>query len=270
MMMKKRTVFAILITLTITAGIFAGCGNSADAVPASNMTNETGSALEDDEALKDHAAEKKQADSDQEDTKTPPAVEKTTDEKEAKTKTESKDTAPAEAPAKPADTGAKSEGNGNTGNTQAKPSDGNSGNTSSKPSGGNSGNSSSGNTGSGNSGSAPTAKPEVPAHEHTWHEHTATKQEWVPNVVVVDDYQTQQVVVGFYFECNCGATFQPNDPTFDEHLMNHVLAGEPSNTWTVDKYEEQQVKVGSHEEDHGHYETVSYVDYYYCDCGATK
>ena len=279
--MKKRTVLAMLTALTITASVFAGCGSSADAVPASNMTDKTGSALEDDESLKDNAADKKQADSEQKDTKTPPAVEKTTDEKEAEAKAETKDTAPA-------DTTAKSNGNGSTGNTGSKPSGGNSGgsnsskpsngNNSSAPSGGNNssassgGNNSSASSGgnSGNSGSAPAAQPEAPAHEHTWHEHTATKQEWVPNVVVVDDYQTQQVVVGFYFECNCGATFQPNDSTLDEHSINHILAGEPSNTWTVDKYEEQQVKVGSHEEDHGHYETVTYVDYYYCDCGATK
>jgi len=217
-MMKKRTVFAILITLTITAGIFAGCGSSADTVPAGNMTNETGSALKDDESLKDNAAEKKQEDSDQKDTKT----QKTTDEKESGAKPESKDTPPAEASAKPADTGAKSDGNDNAGNTQAKPES----NTSSKPSGRNSGNSSSGCTsgsgnsgsdsaggsgnsssgstsGSGNSGSAPEAQPEAPAHEHVWQEHTATRQEWVPNIVVVDDYQTQQVVVGCKIECNC-------------------------------------------------------------------
>ena len=54
--MKKRTVLAMLTALTITASVFAGCGSSADAVPASNMTDKTGSALEDDESLKDNAA----------------------------------------------------------------------------------------------------------------------------------------------------------------------------------------------------------------------
>ena len=29
-----------------------------------------------------------------------------------------------------------------------------------------------------------------------------------------------------------------------------------------------QVQVGSHQEDHGHYET--YVDYEYCDCGVIR
>lgn len=264
--MKKRTLFATLTALTLTASVFAGCGNSADAVPASNMTNETGSALEDDESLKDNDSEKKQADSDQKDTKTLPAVEKNTDEKEAKPG--SRDTTPAEAPAKPADTGAKSDGNGNAGNTQARPDT----ITGSKPSGGNSnsGNSGSGSTGSsGNSGSAPEAQPEAPAHEHVWHEHTATKQEWAPNIVVVDDYETQQVEVGCNIQCNCGAILT-TATELEEHGLAHILAGEDTGHWTVPIYEEQQVKVGSHEEDHGHYETVTYVDYYYCDCGATK
>ena len=35
-------------------------------------------------------------------------------------------------------------------------------------------------------------------------------------------------------------------------------------------YEEQQVQVGSHQEDQGWYETETYVDYQYCDCGAIR
>ena len=86
---------------------------------------------------------------------------------------------------------------------------------------------------------------------------------------MVDDYQTQQVEVGCNIQCNCGAVFT-SAAGLDEHTMAHILAGEDDGNWTVPIYEEQQVKVGSHEEDHGHYETVTYVDYYYCDCGATK
>lgn len=37
-----------------------------------------------------------------------------------------------------------------------------------------------------------------------------------------------------------------------------------------DVYEEQEVLVGSHEEDHGYYKDVTYTDYEYCDCGATR
>ena len=244
-MMKKRTVFSILITLTMAASVFNGCGdnrNSADDAPTNDITNEAGSAPENEEALKNNTTEKKQTDSGQK--PADPPQEKSTDEKEAKAKPESKDTTPAEAPAKPAD-------------TQTKPEN----NSSSKPA--------SGNDSSRNSGSAPEAKPEAPAHEHVWHEHTATRQEWVPNVVVVDDYQTQQVEVCSNIQCNCGAVLT-SAGELEQHSTAHILAGEPDNWRTVPVYEEQQVKVGSHEEDHGHYETVTYVDYYYCDCGATK
>lgn len=111
-------------------------------------------------------------------------------------------------------------------------------------------------------------EPAAPAHEHVWHEHTAEKQEWVPNIVTVDDYETRDVVVGYVTQCNCGAVL--SDDEREQHSINHILNGEPDNRWTIEKTEPQQVKVGSHEEDHGHYETVTYVDYYYCDCGATK
>lgn len=108
----------------------------------------------------------------------------------------------------------------------------------------------------------------TPAHTHVWKEHTATKQEWVPNIVTVPDYATQQVKTGSKIVCNCGAELTMSEA--EDHGIAHVLAGEPSNYSIVPVYEEQTVQIGSHEEDQGHYETVSYVDYYYCDCGATK
>ena len=114
-------------------------------------------------------------------------------------------------------------------------------------------------------------EPAAPAHEHVWHEHTATRQEWVPNIVTVDDYETRDVVVGGFIHCNCGVEIPVSDrQAFEEHSINHILNGEDDGHWTIEKTEPQQVKVGSHEEDHGHYETVTYVDYHYCDCGATK
>ena len=115
----------------------------------------------------------------------------------------------------------------------------------------------------------PTQPTPEPVHNHGWKEHTATKQVWVPNIVVVDDYEIQNVEVGKLYSCNCG--FQTTDGSvIDEHGINHVLNGEMDNFGISTIYEQQQVKVGSHEEDHGHYENSSYVDYYYCDCGATK
>lgn len=150
--------------------------------------------------------------------------------------------------------------NGNTGSNGGNTSSGN-GNSS----GGNS--SSNGGNNNGSSGGNTSSKP---SHTHNWVAHTATKQVWVPNIVVVDDYETQNVKVGFNVVCNCGARFR-DGVGHDEHSMNHILAGEDDGYWTEDIYEQQSVKVGSHEEDHGYYKDEPYTDYTYCsDCGARQ
>lgn len=55
--------------------------------------------------------------------------------------------------------------------------------------------------------------------------------------------------------------------------MEALLSGDdsqPHNFTDQPIYGEESVCVGSYGEDHGHYETSTYADYYYCDCGATK
>jgi|GEM_PF-7052815 len=123
---------------------------------------------------------------------------------------------------------------------------------------------------SGNNSSSEGSGVSEPSHTHNWVAHTATKQVWVPNIVVVDDYETQNVLVRTDIICNCGAVFT-GGAGYDEHAMNHVLAGEPSNSTPKAIYEQQSVKVGSHEEDHGYYKDEPYTDYTYCsDCGARQ
>lgn len=123
---------------------------------------------------------------------------------------------------------------------------------------------------------AQTEKPAptpTPTHTHKWKEHTATKQVWVPNIVVVDDYEYQ--VVGRTDDvaiCDCGYTTTSRDDIVN-HIKSNVLAGnEGHGGFTVQTGHDivEEVKVGSHEEDRGHNETKTYVDYYYCDCGETK
>lgn len=95
----------------------------------------------------------------------------------------------------------------------------NSASSKSKSSSSNSGTSVSGNSSSssGNSGSSvpvsSTSSPKgsgtttpnpVSTHTHNWKEHTATRQVWVPNIVVIDDYEEQAVNTG-YLMCDCGA-----------------------------------------------------------------
>lgn len=120
-----------------------------------------------------------------------------------------------------------------------------------------------------NTASNNNAQPSQPAHQHVWKDHTATRQVWVPNVVTVDDYAQQQVKVGYDTVCNCGYRVRNGDIP-DEHIIAHIKAGEWDNFWWEDVYEWQNVKVGSHTEDHGYYTTETYIDYSYCDCGATR
>ena len=116
---------------------------------------------------------------------------------------------------------------------------------------------------------AATPTPE-PVHEHSWKEHVVTNQVWVPNVVVVDDYE-EHTVESYMFYCACGYETADRD-VISNHVKEAMRAndGQAHNFTIHNNSYTEQVKVGSHEEDQGHYETSTYVDYYYCDCGATK
>ena len=129
-----------------------------------------------------------------------------------------------------------------------------------------------------------------PTHTHTWVDHNATKQVWVPNMVTVDDYETQTIYgARFYTYSSVDDSYIANGPTYwfengftqdnlkaiiveglknaDEHgLYNGVYYGNYQNVSKTEK-----VKIGSHQEDHGHYENQTYVDYQYCsECGQKK
>ena len=88
--------------------------------------------------------------------------------------------------------------------------------------------------------------------------------------MTVTDYADQQVPVGntYIFAYDGFSTTDIN--TAKAHAKELLKAGLPDNYRTETIYETQRVPVGSHEEDQGWYETETYVDYQYCDCGATK
>lgn len=127
-------------------------------------------------------------------------------------------------------------------------------------------------------GNSSASKPSAPSHTHSWKDHTATKQVWVSNIVPV--YENQQVQVGtkkvsdgWYWHCSgCGAEVPV--ASADAHIAAHLKANEASNGYEKEHfheepvYETKRVQVGTR--DDGHYETQTYVDYKYCDCGATK
>ena len=172
------------------------------------------------------------------------------------------DEAPVETPAdqpadKPSADKPANNGNGNGGNASSNGGDGGSSN---------------------HGGNSSASKPSAPSHTHSWKDHTATKQVWVSNIVPV--YENQQVQVGtkkvsdgWYWHCSgCGAEVPV--ASADAHIAAHLKANETSNGYEKEHfheepvYETKRVQVGTR--DDGHYETQTYVDYKYCDCGATK
>ncbi len=133
------------------------------------------------------------------------------------------------------------------------------------------GSSNSGNSGSTSSKPSQSSQPSKPAHTHTWVNHTATRNVWVSNWVDVPDYGTQQVVVGnkYIFSYDGYATTDINDAK--AHARALIMQGVPENYRTEAVYENQTVQTGSHKEDHGTWQTETYVDYVYCSsCGARQ
>lgn len=135
----------------------------------------------------------------------------------------------------------------------------------------NNGSSDSGNSGSASSKPSQSSKPSKPAHSHSWKDHIATKQVWIPNIVTVTDYTDQQVPVATrYIFAEDGFTTTDSDVAI-AHAVELIKQGYFGNYRMETIYETQRVPAGSHEEDHGRYETQTYVDYVYCSsCGARQ
>lgn len=155
--------------------------------------------------------------------------------------------------------------NGNTSDAGNANSNGNSGSGA-----GNSGSNGNGSSASGGSSGGSSSQPSAPAHSHSWKDHTATKQVWVPNIVTVPDYETQQVFSHYLYVFSADGYSTTDINAVKSHSVELAKQGLPTNYSEVPQYTEQTVQVGSHEEDHGWYETQTYVDYQYCDCGATR
>ena len=127
-----------------------------------------------------------------------------------------------------------------------------------------------GNSGSSSSGGS-SSQPSKPTHSHSWKNHTATMQVWIENWVDVPDYETQQVFDHYLYIFNYDGYQTTSISDVKAHSVELLKAGiSDTNYSEVPQYTTQQVQVGSHKEDHGHYETQSYVDYQYCDCGERR
>ncbi len=161
-------------------------------------------------------------------------------------------------------------------NENSKPTDSTSGNNNNNSSNANAGgNSSNGNT----SG---------PSHTHTWVDHTVTKQVWISNMVTIDDYETKTIYGAQFYTVQADGSLLSNGPTYWfengftndnlKNIMRNALVQNPQGIVNgicyaqyVNRTKTEKIKVGSHQEDHGHYENQSYVDYQYCsECGEKK
>lgn len=121
-----------------------------------------------------------------------------------------------------------------------QPSSGNGSGSGSAPSAPSQGGAPEGGSGSGSGGGSAPSQPSQPAHEHSWTYHEAV-------------YAPQQVVVGEYVQCSCGAQFS-SQPAWSAH--NQSLGWGVSHSYSVKPlYETQQVCVRD--------------AYYSCACGAT-
>ena len=159
---------------------------------------------------------------------------------------------------------------GDNSNTSDKSNANSNSNSNSGSGAGNSGSNGNGSSASGGSSSGSSSKPSAPAHTHSWKNHTATKQVWISNIVTVPDYETQQVFSHYLYVFSADGYSTTDINAVKVHSVELAKQGLSTNYSNVPQYTEQTVQVGSHTEDHGRYETQTYVDYQYCDCGATR
>lgn len=116
-----------------------------------------------------------------------------------------------------------------------------------------------------------TSGGQASAHTHTWKDHTATRQVWVSNMVTVPDYEDQRVFSHYLYVFSYDGYSTTDINEVKAHSLELLKSGVDNTNYTnVPQYTWQTVQVGSHEEDQGWYETQTYVDYQYCDCGARK
>ena len=118
------------------------------------------------------------------------------------------------------------------------------------------------------------------SHSHAWRDHTATKQVWVPNVVTVPDYETRTIHGGQLYTKQPDGTWLSNGATYwfytdaDREAFKALIVDMVRNEGYIGNYvnrtKTERVQTGSHQEDQGHYETQTYVDYQYCSCGARQ
>ena len=159
---------------------------------------------------------------------------------------------------------------GDTPSDKSPASGGNNSSASDSGSGGSespSGEVSSGGAPSGGSGSSDSGSGSV--HQHNWQAH----QVWVPNIVTVED-APEQTVHGARLYTQQGDGSIANGETywfengFTIDNLKEIIKNKIRNEGYIGSYQNLQktVPAVTHTEDQGSYQ----IDYYYCECGATK
>ena len=127
----------------------------------------------------------------------------------------------------------------------------------------------------------------APSHKHVWKDHTSSKRVWISDVVEVPVYETKTIYGAQFYTEQPDGTFISNGPTYwfedgftiddlKEIIRNALKNGHDGVVDGiyygnyVNRTKTEKIQTGTKQEDQGHYETEYYVDYQYCDCGATR
>lgn len=113
-----------------------------------------------------------------------------------------------------------------------------------------------------------------PVHTHSWKDHTA--QRWVSNWVTVVDTPSQTITGAQLYTLHSDGNWYGDgeiywfENGFTSDDFKDILKAKIKNEGYIGNYVNRYktIPAVTHEEDQGYYET--YVDYQYCDCGATR
>ena len=103
----------------------------------------------------------------------------------------------------------------------------------------------------------------------------------MPKMVTVDDYETKKIPGGQLYTLHSDGNWYSDGETYwfytdaDFQAFKALIVNKMKNEGYCGNYvnrtKTEKTKVGSHQEDQGHYETKTYVDYQYCPiCGQRK
>lgn len=112
------------------------------------------------------------------------------------------------------------------------------------------------------------------SHTHSWKDHTTKR--WVSNMVTVVDTPAQTIAGAQLYTLHSDGNWYGDGKVywfengFTSDDLKAIIKDKIKNEGYIGNYvnRSKTIPATTYEEDHGHYE--NYVDYQYCDCGATR